>query len=52
MAVGMALGHVALRHGTVVAWSSYREWPGGHDAAYWRAHAGEGLAWLSEHIAR
>lgn len=30
----------------------YREWPGGHDDAYWRAHAGEGLAWLLERIAR
>jgi S-formylglutathione hydrolase FrmB len=30
----------------------YREWPGGHDDAYWRAHAGGGLAWLLECIAR
>jgi len=30
----------------------YREWPGGHDEAYWRAHAGEGLAWLLDHITR
>jgi S-formylglutathione hydrolase FrmB len=30
----------------------YREWPGGHDQAYWRAHAAEGLAWLLERIAR
>ncbi len=30
----------------------YREWPGGHDDAYWRAHAGEGLAWLLDRIAR
>jgi S-formylglutathione hydrolase FrmB len=29
----------------------YLEWPGGHDGDYWRAHAGEGLAWLLEHIA-
>jgi S-formylglutathione hydrolase FrmB len=28
----------------------YREWPGDHDEAYWRAHAGEGLAWLLDHI--
>ena len=31
---------------------SYREWPGGHDQAYWRAHAGEGLGWLLERIGR
>ena len=30
----------------------YREWAGGHDTAYWRAHAAEGLAWLLERIAR
>ena len=30
----------------------YSEWPGGHDDAYWRAHAGEGLGWLLERIAR
>ena len=26
--------------------------PGGHDDAYWRAHAAEGLAWLLQRIAR
>ena len=31
---------------------AYREWPGGHDREYWRAHAGEGLGWLLERIAR
>lgn len=24
----------------------FAEWPGGHDAAYWRAHEAEGLGWL------
>lgn len=30
----------------------YREWPGGHDWPYWRAHVGESLAWIAERIAR
>ena len=25
----------------------YREWPGKHDWAYWRAHEGESLAWIA-----
>lgn len=25
----------------------YREWPGTHDWAYWRAHVGQSLAWLA-----
>ena len=31
---------------------AYREWPGGHDRTYWRAHAGEGLGWLLERLGR
>jgi S-formylglutathione hydrolase FrmB len=29
---------------------TYREWPGGHDWDYWRAHVGESLAWMAAHI--
>jgi S-formylglutathione hydrolase FrmB len=29
---------------------AYAEWPGGHTWAYWRAHAGEGLAWLAARL--
>lgn len=28
----------------------YAEWPGRHDWRYWRAHVGEGLAWIGERI--
>jgi S-formylglutathione hydrolase FrmB len=28
----------------------YHEWPGGHTKEYWRAHEGEGLAWLLQQI--
>jgi S-formylglutathione hydrolase FrmB len=31
---------------------SYREWPGKHDWAYWRAHVGESLTWLASVVAR
>jgi putative tributyrin esterase len=31
---------------------SYHEYPGGHNQAYWRAHAAEGLDWLLGQIAR
>ncbi|MDQ6885725.1 MAG: esterase family protein [Gemmatimonadota bacterium] len=31
--------------------SSYAEWPGRHDWAYWSSHVGQSLAWLMEHIA-
>ena len=31
---------------------TYREFPGGHTPAYWRAHEGEGLAWLLQQIRR
>lgn len=30
---------------------TYHEWPGGHTWAYWRAHVGESLRWLADHIA-
>lgn len=29
----------------------YREWPGGHDWTYWRAHLGESLTWIAARIA-
>jgi S-formylglutathione hydrolase FrmB len=29
----------------------YREWPGKHDWAYWRAHVVESLKWLAEKLA-
>jgi S-formylglutathione hydrolase FrmB len=29
---------------------AYREWPGAHTWAYWRAHVGESLAWLGERV--
>lgn len=29
---------------------AYREWPGAHTWAYWRAHVGEGLAWLLRRV--
>ena len=28
----------------------YREWPGAHGWSYWRAHAGESLAWLAARV--
>ncbi len=31
---------------------TYREWPGGHDIDYWRAHVGEGLRFVVERISR
>ena len=31
---------------------AYHEWPGGHEWIYWRAHVGESLAFLAEHIGR
>jgi S-formylglutathione hydrolase FrmB len=31
---------------------AYAEWPGAHTWDYWRAHAGEGLAWLAERVGR
>ncbi len=32
--------------------SSYAEWPGRHDWAYWSIHVRQSLAWLMEHIGR
>jgi S-formylglutathione hydrolase FrmB len=31
---------------------AYAERPGGHTWAYWRAHVGDGLAWLADRIGR
>jgi putative tributyrin esterase len=31
---------------------TFAEWPGTHDAAYWAAHEGEGLAWLLRYFGR
>lgn len=43
----------ALRHELTaigVAFT-YREWPGGHNVEYWRAHIGEGIRFIAERIA-
>jgi S-formylglutathione hydrolase FrmB len=29
----------------------YKEWPGTHSWAYWRAHAGESLRWIGARVA-
>jgi S-formylglutathione hydrolase FrmB len=38
--------------GTLGVPVAYAERPGGHTWAYWRAHVGDGLAWLADRIGR